>query len=152
MRQTKITWRGSNLAPGMLCAPACVPLRSWQWERRRFPPGPSTHAHTNTLFMHTGQVCQFAMDSREDELHLFSLLSTVHCKGLLITEICSGTPDETATHASGLLACQAELIEFSSVVRSPERLVFAAIHYQVYLTGITVQAYLSGVPDTVWPT
>ena len=24
-------------------------------------------------------------------------------------------------------------------------------HYQVYLSGMTVQAYLSGIPDSVWP-
>ena len=39
----------------------------------------------------------------------------------------------TAIHPSGLLACQAGLIEFSSGVRQPDRQVFPAIHYEACL-------------------
>ncbi|KAL1465045.1 hypothetical protein WDU94_004640 [Cyamophila willieti] len=48
----------------------------------------------------------------------------------------SGRPEGFVSSPWSLLG----LIEFSSGIRSPERLVFAATHYQVYLTA--------GMPDT----
>ena len=57
----------------------------------------------------------------------------------------------TAIHPSGLLACQACLIEFSSGVRLPDRQVSPAIHNEACMTGMPVYVCLSGMPDSVWP-
>ena len=73
----------------------------------------------------------------------------------LTTETCLGMPDGTSKDTSGLLSCPVHLIKFSNVVRSPEGHLtgqfFSATHYQVYLPGMTVSTYLTGIPDSVWP-